>query len=122
MTIKYVRLENDKVVEILETDEKIEDLFHPSLKWVACSRTDVTYNYILVGGQWLPPSPEGVSADVERQWRNFELIRADEELNKVQDADPKAKGTVTQWREYRRSLRQYPESEGFTSGNRPVSP
>lgn len=58
----------------------------------------------------------------ERQWRNAELIRADEELNKVQDADPKAVGTVGQWREYRKNLRAYPESEGFSSGVRPVSP
>ena len=58
----------------------------------------------------------------EKLWRNAELTRADEELNKVQDADPKAVGTVAQWREYRRALRNYPESEGFSSGIRPVSP
>lgn len=61
-------------------------------------------------------------ASVEKAWRDSELGQADMELNKVQDADPKAVGTVAQWREYRRALRNYPESEGFSSGIRPVSP
>lgn len=59
---------------------------------------------------------------IETQWRNQELVCADIELNKVQDADPKAVGTVAQWRDYRKMLRAYPESEGFPSGTRPVSP
>lgn len=59
---------------------------------------------------------------IERAWRDSELIQADVELNKVQDADPKAIGTVAQWRQYRKELRAYPESEGFSSGIRPVSP
>lgn len=58
----------------------------------------------------------------ERLWRNGELVRADEELNKVQDADPKAVGTVAQWREYRRALRNYPETDNFVTCTRPVSP
>lgn len=59
----------------------------------------------------------------ERLWRNSELERSDIELNKVQDSDPKAKGTVTQWREYRKALRSLPEHEKFPSVEaRPVAP
>jgi len=59
----------------------------------------------------------------ERLWRDSELARADIELYKVQDSDPKSKGSVSEWREYRKALRAYPESEGFTNQeSRPVAP
>lgn len=59
----------------------------------------------------------------ERVWRDGELRRADEELNKVQDADPKAVGSVADWRTYRKALRQWPESLEFPSlESRPKSP
>lgn len=59
----------------------------------------------------------------ERVWRDKELLRADIELYKVQDSDPKAVGSVAQWREYRKALRSYPESEGFPNKDkRPVAP
>lgn len=59
----------------------------------------------------------------ENAWRNAELTRADEELNKVQDSDPKAVGTVAGWREYRKALRAWPESVKFpNTADRPTSP
>lgn len=59
----------------------------------------------------------------EVQWRDAELKLSDYELNKVQDGDSKAFGTVADWRTYRKALRAYPESEGFPSvENRPVAP
>lgn len=59
----------------------------------------------------------------ERCWRNSELIRADIELAKVQDSDPKNKGSVTEWRAYRKELRSWPEQHGFPNkNNRPVAP
>jgi len=119
---KYALLSGNKVIEVLETDLKIEDLFHPDMNWHLCNDASVKENYTYNGTTWHPPIEEGFSPEAERQWRNIELIRADEELNKVQDADSKARGTVAQWREYRRALRNYPESEGFASGSRPVSP
>lgn len=62
-------------------------------------------------------------ARAEKFWRDEELKRADEELNKVQDADPKAVGTVAQWREYRKLLRALPDTAGFPSlESRPKSP
>jgi hypothetical protein len=70
----------------------------------------------------LPITPEN-SAEQERLWRNSELTRADIELYKVQDSDPNAVGTVSQWREYRRALRNWPTSELFANKEfRPVSP
>lgn len=59
----------------------------------------------------------------ERAWRDIELIRADIELYKVQDSDPKAVGTVAGWREYRKALRAWPEHKDFPNKEkRPVSP
>lgn len=59
----------------------------------------------------------------ERGWRNSELLRADIELNKVQDSDPKAVGTVGQWREYRKQLRAWPDHTDFPDKlKRPTSP
>lgn len=68
------------------------------------------------------PSTEDESL-VERLWRDSELARADIELYKVQDSDPKSKGSVSEWREYRKALRAYPESEWFPNKeSRPVAP
>lgn len=57
----------------------------------------------------------------ERVWRNWELARADIEINKAQDGD--GTGTVKAWREYRKALRAYPSLEGFPNIElRPVAP
>jgi hypothetical protein len=62
-------------------------------------------------------------AVVERNWRDSELINADIELNKVQDSDPKATGTVSDWRTYRKALRAWPEDKNFPKQEfRPKSP
>jgi hypothetical protein len=61
--------------------------------------------------------------NTEKHWRDAELKRADEELNKVQDSDPKAVGSVAQWREYRKLLRAWPEADNFPDiDSRPKSP
>jgi hypothetical protein len=69
------------------------------------------------------PISEEQLREMEISWRNLELKRADEELNKVQDSDPKAIGTVAQWRDYRKLLRAWPDSDKFpNSQSRPKSP
>lgn len=60
---------------------------------------------------------------VEAIWMEKELNRAREELEKVQDSDPSAIGSVTNWRDYRKSLRSWPESENFPNkAYRPTAP
>lgn len=60
-------------------------------------------------------------SNTERAWRDAELNRADIELNKVQDGV--GTGTVTQWREYRCALRDWPENELFPDASkRPIAP
>ena len=55
----------------------------------------------------------------ERAWRDAELARADIELNKVQDG--RGTGLVSDWRDYRNVLRDWPEHESFPdSAFRPV--
>lgn len=59
----------------------------------------------------------------ERYWRNSELIRSDIELYKVQDADSKSRGSVSDWRNYRKELRSWPENAQFPNKNyRPIAP
>lgn len=61
--------------------------------------------------------------EMERYWRDAELSRSDIELAKVQDSDPKAVGTVAQWRTYRKELRAWTESPNFPDTTyRPVAP
>lgn len=56
----------------------------------------------------------------ERDWRNSELSRSDIELYKVQDG--RGTGSVSEWREYRNELRDYPETDDFPYGERPKAP
>jgi hypothetical protein len=59
----------------------------------------------------------------ERIWRDSELFRADLELYKVQDSDPKSTGSVTDWRNYRKLLRVWPENKDFPNKEfRPKAP
>lgn len=60
---------------------------------------------------------------IEKTWVKEELERAAEELNKVQDSDPKGVGSVSDWRAYRRALRAWSESLDYPNKNkRPLAP
>ena len=70
-----------------------------------------------------PPTPltDEQLASMERVWRNGELDRADIELNKVQDG--MGFGSVSEWREYRKALRDWPEHPDFPNKEfRPKAP
>lgn len=68
------------------------------------------------------PSPEDL-VHLEMTWVASELVAANEELDKVQDSDPSATGTVTEWRSYRRQLRAWSEDINFPDrAFRPKSP
>lgn len=59
----------------------------------------------------------------ERSWILSEISRVREELEKVQDSDPKAKGSASDWRNYRKALRVWSESSNFPDKDkRPLSP
>ena len=76
-----------------------------------------------VNGKVVAEEAKKDGSSTERAWRNAELYRADIELNKVQDSDVNATGSVGEWRAYRKELRQYPQQPGFPSqAVRPVAP
>ena len=60
---------------------------------------------------------------MEALWVKSEIDRAREELEKVQDSDPKAIGSVSDWRVYRKALRQWSENGNFPNKEfRPKAP
>lgn len=79
--------------------------------------TDNTFQY-----QDRIPSPQELNI-VELSWLDVELIRASNELDKVQDSDPKSVGSVSDWRNYRKALRSWPEALSFPNKEfRPKAP
>lgn len=71
----------------------------------------------------LPVAGCGDEITTERLWRDAELTRSDIEIFKVQDSDPKSKGAVAQWREYRKALRAWPALGEFPDKTkRPAAP
>ena len=53
---RYARIDNGKVVEFLETDGNITEMFHPSLVWVPCINT-VQAGDAFNSGVFSRPSP-----------------------------------------------------------------
>lgn len=59
----------------------------------------------------------------ERDWRDSQLILADVEIYKIQDVDSNSQGSVSAWRNYRKSLRNWPEHTEFPDQHfRPSAP
>ena len=50
-----------------------------------------------------------------REWRNSELLKADIEINKIEDSGGESMG----YRKYRMALREWPQSVGFPKKARP---
>lgn len=72
---------------------------------------------------WVDFKPQTLEqlSEIERIWRNEELTRADVEINKIEDGV--SSESITAWRSYRISLRDWPASEYFPdSSKRPVAP
>lgn len=59
---------------------------------------------------------------LEVQWIEEEMIRIRDELEKVQDFDPKAKGSVGDWRNYRKAIRSWSESSDFPNKDKRPAP
>ncbi|MOA61400.1 hypothetical protein D3C78_1865340 [compost metagenome] len=60
---------------------------------------------------------------IEKFWVEAELTRARDELEKVQDSDPQAIGSVSSWRDYRKALRAWQDNVNFPdSSKRPTAP
>lgn len=80
----------------------------------------------LVDGALESVEPE-ISEDklikIELDWVESEITRSGLELDKVQDGDSAAVGTVTAWRTYRKALRSWHSDSNFPNKyQRPVSP
>lgn len=64
---------------------------------------------------------KAIDSENERYWRNGELARADNMIRLAEDGE--GVGTVADWREYRKSLRKWPEHKSFPKESaRPVAP
>lgn len=120
---RYLRVEQGVVVEVFETDQDIKEMFHPDLVWVECNDIKYGIGSFYSNKTFNNPEKQNEFAELERLWRDSELTRADVELYKAQDSDPKSVGSVSDWRFYRKALRAWPESKGFPKeAHRPVAP
>lgn len=58
----YARVEQGVVREIVETDQRIEELYHPDLLWVGIQDTpDVRPGWIVWHDGFAPPEPEEIA-------------------------------------------------------------
>jgi hypothetical protein len=58
----------------------------------------------------------------ERTWRDAQYENVVIGLDRISDNSPSAAGTISQWRDYREALRQYPQQADFPQGIRPSQP
>jgi hypothetical protein len=58
----------------------------------------------------------------EREWRDAQYENVVIGLDRISDNSPSAVGTISQWRDYREALRQYPQQADFPQGIRPSQP
>lgn len=59
------------------------------------------------------PSSLDQLIQIEKSWRNRELVKSDIEINKLQDADKNSISSIGIWRTYRKQLRAWPEHKNF---------
>lgn len=121
--------------------EELREVFEEAGSWPADAKPLTEdqykefYEIIAAGGKTIKFDKKGVpkiidlpakelkdvSIQVERAWRNVELDRADTQLKIAEDGD--GVGTVEEWREYRKSLRKWPEHKSFPNTKfRPQAP
>lgn len=121
--------------------EDLREVFEEAGTWPADAKplTDEQYKefyeVIVAGGKTIKFDKKGVPKIIdlpakelkevnthnERAWRNAELDRADTQLKIAEDGD--GVGTVEEWREYRKSLRKWPEDKKFPDSSfRPKAP
>lgn len=70
---------------------------------------------------YVEPMPNPAVVAQEDQWVYTEMQLADNEIHTLEDADPRGKGTIEQWRQHRRNLRNR-VTDGVIIGNRPEKP
>lgn len=74
-----------------------------------------------------PDGPYGpslfVTSGEENAWREAELAGVPDQIAMIEDDDPAAVATVQQWRDYRKALRLWADTNpAFPFGTRPVRP
>jgi len=62
---RYIRIEDNIIVEELETNEDIATLYHPSVKWAVCTDSQAIIGYSLVDNKWV--SPEACAVPITKE-------------------------------------------------------
>lgn len=116
----YARLEDNTVVEVFSTEQKIEELFHSSVTWAKCSAS-VKEGWVLgEDGKFSEKPQQGADENSERIWRNGELYSCDIIINKLED-EGSDQTEINKYRKYRVELRNWPEHPQFPFPNyRPI--
>lgn len=116
----YVRIENQRVAEIVSLNVKPEKLYHPSLVWVditaLAEQPDVDYSYN--DGKFTAPDKEAVNEVLIASSRlAAEMDKANRTIAPLQDAVDISIATdeeitrLTKWKRYRVALNRVDISE-----------
>jgi hypothetical protein len=83
--MKYARIQNGVVMEIVETDKDISTLYTPDLVWVACNDS-VTQRQLYANGEFLPePDVEVVEMPAPKSLTEM-ILESPTELAKLKAA------------------------------------
>ena len=86
--------------------------------YVKCTN-DIGIGWSYSDGKFAAPKPAPATKEQAeneaREWRNSELLKADIEINKIEDSGGECMG----YRKYRMALRDWPQSVGFPKKARP---
>ena len=83
--MKYARIQNGVVMEIVETDKDISTLYTPDLVWVACNDS-VTQRQLYANGEFLPePDVEVIAMPTPKSLTEM-ILESPTELAKLKAA------------------------------------
>ena len=110
LLMNSAKLENGKVVNIAVG---LAD------GYIQCG-DDIGIGWSYADGKFAAPKPSPKTNEQlkneAREWRNSELLKADIEINKIEDSGGESMG----YRKYRTALREWPQSDGFPDKGRPT--
>lgn len=105
--MKYARIQNDIVAEIIETDGDIAEMYHPDIQIVPCSDPAVTEGYTYDGSKFHEPAPTDPAVYWTALRANRDALLNACDWTMMPDA-PLSDSQKNAWKDYRQQLRSLP--------------